>query len=171
MQQVRCEVRGVFVAINDAATVPVVVLTDGAGRLMPIFVGLWEAVSINSAQNKEVPPRPFTHDLFLDLMERFSISVHHLQIDSAEEGVYYAQLVLAAAAARNVSTAGRATGLRLPCVPVRPSLWMKDCLRPQDRKRISPKWSISPRSCRNKREGRAAHEKFSLICAGAQALG
>ena len=68
MQQVRCEVRGVFVAINDAATVPVVVLTDRAGRRLPIFVGLWEAVSINSAQNKEVPPRPFTHDLFLDLM-------------------------------------------------------------------------------------------------------
>jgi len=96
MQQVRCEVRGVFVAINDSATVPVVVLSDGAGRLMPIFIGLWEAVSINSAHNKEVPPRPFTHDLFLDLMNRFSISVHHLQIDSAEEGVYYAQLVLAA---------------------------------------------------------------------------
>lgn len=96
MQQVRCQVRGVFVAINDAATVPVVVLTDGVGRLMPIFVGLWEAVSINNAQNNVVPPRPFTHDLFLDFMERFSIDIHHLQIDSAEEGVYYAQLVLAA---------------------------------------------------------------------------
>ena len=96
MQQVRCQVRGVFVAINDAATVPVVVLTDGTGRRMPIFVGLSEAVSINNAQNNVVPPRPFTHDLFLDLMGRFSISVHHLQIDSAEEGVYYAQLVLAA---------------------------------------------------------------------------
>ena len=62
---------------------------------LPIFIGLWEAVSINSAYNKEVPPRPFTHDLFLALMERFSITVHHLRIDSEEEGVYYAQLVLA----------------------------------------------------------------------------
>jgi bifunctional DNase/RNase len=86
----------VFVAINDAATVPVVVLTDGTGRLMPIFIGLWEAISINNAHNNVVPPRPFTHELFLDLMERFSIAIHHLQIDSAEEGVYYAQLVLAA---------------------------------------------------------------------------
>ncbi|MFA5237840.1 MAG: bifunctional nuclease family protein [Methanoregula sp.] len=94
-QQVRCGVKGVFVAISDAVTVPVVVLTDGNGRLLPIFVGLWEAVSINSAQNKEVPPRPFTHDLFLDLMERFSISLHHLQIDSVENGVYYAQLFFA----------------------------------------------------------------------------
>jgi bifunctional DNase/RNase len=96
MQPVRCEVRGVFVAINDTATVPAVVLTDDARRLLPIFIGLWEAVSINSALNKEVTPRPFTHELFLDLMGRFSISVHHLQIDSIEKGVYYAQLVLAA---------------------------------------------------------------------------
>ena len=97
MQPVGCEVRGVFVAINDAATVPVVVLTDGKNRLLPIFVGLWEAVSINSALNKEVPPRPFTHDLILDLMERFSITLDHLQIDSEKDGVYYAQLVLAGA--------------------------------------------------------------------------
>jgi bifunctional DNase/RNase len=96
MQPVKCEVRGVFVAINDTATVPAVVLTDDARRLLPIFIGLWEAVSINSALNKEVTPRPFTHELFLDLMGRFSISVHHLQIDSIEKGVYYAQLVLAA---------------------------------------------------------------------------
>jgi len=95
MQPVRCEVRGVFVAINDTATVPAVVLTDDVGRMLPIFIGLWEAVSINSALNKVVTPRPFTHELFTDLMERFSISVHHLQIDSIEEGVYYAQLVLA----------------------------------------------------------------------------
>ncbi|MGD0535280.1 MAG: bifunctional nuclease family protein [Methanoregula sp.] len=96
MQPVRCEVRGVFVAINDTATVPAVVLTDDAGHLLPIFIGLWEAVSINSALNKEVTPRPFTHELFTDLMGRFSISVHHLQIDSIEEGVYYAQLVFVA---------------------------------------------------------------------------
>ena len=71
-----------------------VVLTDRAGRRLPIFVGLWEAVSINSAQNKEVPPRPFTHDLFLDLMGKFAISVRQLDIDSVEEGVYHAHLVL-----------------------------------------------------------------------------
>jgi len=95
MQQVRCGIRGVFVAMNDTATVPAVVLADDSGRLMPIYVGLWEAVSISSAQNGEVPPRPFTHDLFLDLMGKFAISVDRLEIDSVEDGVYYAHLVLA----------------------------------------------------------------------------
>ena len=94
MTQVKCEVKGVFVAMGDAATVPLVVLTDGNGRQLPIFIGIWEAVSINSAQIKEVLPRPFTHDLFIDLCARFSITLRYLQIDSIEDGVYYAQLVM-----------------------------------------------------------------------------
>jgi len=97
MEQIRCEVRGVFVAMNDTATVPVVVLADPAGRILPIYIGLWEAVSISSARNREVLPRPFTHDLFLDLMEKFAISVERLEIDSVEEGVYYAHLALVSA--------------------------------------------------------------------------
>jgi uncharacterized protein len=93
MTQVKCEVKGVFVAINDAATVPLVVLSDGSERVLPIFIGIWEAVSINSAINHELLPRPFTHDLFIDLCEKCAITLRFLQIDSIEDGVYYAQLV------------------------------------------------------------------------------
>jgi bifunctional DNase/RNase len=96
MTQIKCEVKGVFVTMNDATTVPLVILTDGGEQSLPIFIGLWEAVSINSAKNKEVLSRPFTHDLFLDLAAKFSITVHYLQIDSIEDGVYYAQIVLSA---------------------------------------------------------------------------
>ena len=94
MTQVRCDVQGVFVAFNNATTVPLVVLIDGDGRVLPIFIGIWEAVSINSAKTKEVLPRPFTHDLFVDLCAKFSITLRSLQIDSIDNGVYYAQLVL-----------------------------------------------------------------------------
>lgn len=95
MTQVRCEVKGVFMASSATATVPLVVLNDGDGRLLPIFIGIWEAVSINSARNHEVLPRPFTHDLFLDLCAKFAITLRSLHIDSIEDGVYYAQLVFA----------------------------------------------------------------------------
>jgi len=93
MTQVRCEVKGVFMATSDTATVPLVILSDSNGRLLPIFIGIWEAVSINSARNREVLPRPFTHDLFLDLCGKFSITLRSLQVDSIEDGIYYAQLV------------------------------------------------------------------------------
>jgi bifunctional DNase/RNase len=95
MTLVRCEVRGVFVAVNEATTVPLVVLSDTEGRVLPIFIGIWEAVSINSAKNREVLPRPFTHDLFIDIFLKFGIAMRHLQIDSIEDGVYYAKLALA----------------------------------------------------------------------------
>jgi len=94
MTQVKCEVQGVFVAFNDATTVPLVILSDGDGRVLPIFIGIWEAVSINSAMVQEVLPRPFTHDLFIDLCAKFGITLRSLQIDSIDNGVYYAQLVL-----------------------------------------------------------------------------
>ncbi len=94
MPLVRCEVKGVFVATNDETTVPLVLLTNRNGYSLPIFIGLWEAISINSALIREVLARPFTHDLFLDLLNKFSITLHSLQIDSIEEGVYYAQLTL-----------------------------------------------------------------------------
>lgn len=94
MTPVECKVQGVFVAYNNATTVPLVILADGDGRVLPIFIGIWEAVSINSAKIKEVLPRPFTHDLFLDLCGKFEISLRSLQIDSIDNGVYYAQLVL-----------------------------------------------------------------------------
>ena len=94
MAQVKCTVKGVFVAINDAATVPLVILSDGSDRVLPIFIGIWEAVSINSAMNHELLPRPFTHDLFIDMCQKCAITLRFLQIDSIEDGVYYAQLVL-----------------------------------------------------------------------------
>jgi bifunctional DNase/RNase len=94
MTSVRCEVKGVFVATSDTTTVPLVVLTDCGDRALPIFIGIWEAISINSAINRETLSRPFTHDLFLDMAVKFSITFHYLQIDSIEDGVYYAQLVL-----------------------------------------------------------------------------
>jgi hypothetical protein len=94
MAQVKCEVKGVFVAASDAATVPLVVLSDGSDRVLPIFIGIWEAVSINSAIKRELLPRPFTHDLFIDLCEKCAIILRFLQIDSIEDGVYYAQLVI-----------------------------------------------------------------------------
>jgi len=94
MPQIKCEVKGVFVAANHETTIPLVLLTDGGRHSLPIFIGLWEAVSINSARNREVLARPFTHDLFLDLLDKFSITLHSMQIDSIEGGVYYAQLTL-----------------------------------------------------------------------------
>jgi hypothetical protein len=43
-------------------------------RKLPIVIGAFEAQSIAIALEKEIKPRPLTHDLFKNFAERFDIS-------------------------------------------------------------------------------------------------
>ena len=66
-------VKGVYIAESEgSAPVPVVLLEDELGRIVPIFVGLSEAVSIHHAISGELSPRPMTHDLFISVLECLS---------------------------------------------------------------------------------------------------
>jgi len=94
MPWVPCRVKGVFVAKNALGASPAVILSIENDTCLPIYIGLWEAMSIHSALNNEIPPRPLTHDLFVEFLKQFGISLKALIIDSLEEGVYYANMVL-----------------------------------------------------------------------------
>ncbi|MDD1718461.1 MAG: bifunctional nuclease family protein [Methanoregulaceae archaeon] len=95
MTPIRCRVAGVFVAVNEQSTSPVVLLDlDGDDRCLPIYIGLWEAISIYNAVRNEVPPRPLTHDLFTEFLKTFHIVLLSLTIDTMDEGVYYGKLLL-----------------------------------------------------------------------------
>ncbi|HNO09168.1 MAG TPA: bifunctional nuclease family protein, partial [Methanoregulaceae archaeon] len=48
----------------------------------------------HSALNNEIPPRPLTHDLFVELLKQFDVSLKALVIDALEDGVFYATMVL-----------------------------------------------------------------------------
>ncbi len=85
-------IKGVYLLEKAGGPVPLVLLEDGAKRIMPIYIGLSEAISINAALNHEVPPRPMTHDLFISLLERLSSKIESILIDELNDGVYYARL-------------------------------------------------------------------------------
>jgi len=89
-----CRVQGVFMSVSDMGAAPTVVLDTGSDSTIPIYVGLWEAISINNALISEMLPRPITHDLIVDLFKRFDVTLDALHIDSLEEGVFYAKLLL-----------------------------------------------------------------------------
>jgi len=94
MEPVRCSVRGVFVAVSSGGTAPAVLLDTGNDSCIPIFIGLSEAISINNALNKEVSPRPLTHDLIIEFFTRYHIILSSVQIDSLDDGIFYARMVL-----------------------------------------------------------------------------
>jgi bifunctional DNase/RNase len=89
----KCRIKGVYMAVGALGASPAVILSFEDETCLPIYIGLWEAMSINSALNKEVPPRPLTHDLFIDFFDRFKVALKALVIDSLQDGVYYANLI------------------------------------------------------------------------------
>ena len=94
MDLIPCSVRGVFVAVSPAGTSPAVLLDLGNDTCLPIYIGLWEAISINTALNNEIAPRPLTHDLVLEFFNRYQVTLRALHIDSIEDGIFYANLML-----------------------------------------------------------------------------
>jgi bifunctional DNase/RNase len=93
MNLIPCRVTGVFMTIKDQGAAPTVVLDVGEEYSIPIYIGLWEAISIHNALQGEMAPRPITHDLFLDLMEKFSVSLEALHIDLLEDGIFYSRMI------------------------------------------------------------------------------
>lgn len=94
MHAIRGIVRGVYMARGAIGASPAVVLTVGEDSCLPIYIGLWEAISINNALQNEISPRPLTHDLFVEFLQKFQISLKALLIDALEDGVFYANLIL-----------------------------------------------------------------------------
>ena len=64
---------------------------DGRARI-PIVIGATEAQSIAIALEGLKPPRPLTHDLFLDLSNAYGIALLEVEINKIEEGVFYSKL-------------------------------------------------------------------------------
>jgi bifunctional DNase/RNase len=87
------KVKGVYIAESSGSSpAPVVLLEDDQSRIIPIFVGLSEAISIHHALLGELSPRPMTHDLFISVLEALEASILKVLIDDLEGGIYYARL-------------------------------------------------------------------------------
>lgn len=83
------------VRIELPSTQPVVLLREAVGeRVLPIWIGTFEAMAIAAAQDGIVPPRPMTHDLFTDVLEAVGRRVIALDLVGVRDGVFYAELVL-----------------------------------------------------------------------------
>ncbi|ACX52928.1 protein of unknown function DUF151 [Ammonifex degensii KC4] len=79
----------------DIAMNPVLLLTDEAGkRLLPIWIGPFEAHSIALALEGVSIGRPLTHDLLKSVCEQLGAEVKSVVITDVRDGTYYAELHL-----------------------------------------------------------------------------
>ncbi|HAV42886.1 TPA: hypothetical protein DCX15_02580 [bacterium] len=89
------EMNVVGVALDARTTTPVIILKDEEGKkILPIWVGIFEAQAILFGLEKIELPRPFTHDLLKNVIENLGAKVTRIVINALRDNTYYAQIGL-----------------------------------------------------------------------------
>ncbi len=89
------EMKVAGIALDAATRSPIVLLKDGTDRrALPIYIGQDQAKAIISALENQTPPRPLTHDLFVNLMESWEMTLDRIVIHSLQDNTFYAVLIV-----------------------------------------------------------------------------
>jgi bifunctional DNase/RNase len=98
----------VGVRVEMPSNQPIVLLKEVDGlRFLPIWIGAVEATAIAFAQQGVIPPRPLTHDLMKDLLEKLGGSLREVHLTELRDGVFYSDLVLKNTANVDVTMSAR----------------------------------------------------------------
>lgn len=90
--------------LDPTHEVPVLILRSEIGQLLlPIWIGLPEANSIAMALEGVRTPRPMTHDLLRDCIEKLGATVDRVEIWGLLEGTFHARLLLASGGSEPLS--------------------------------------------------------------------
>lgn len=74
---------------------PIVLLTDKKKEtVLPIWIGLCEARSIEIGLSGVIPPRPLTYDLVAAMVRTLNAEVKRIVITDLRDRVFYAQVVM-----------------------------------------------------------------------------
>jgi len=93
-RSVMIEVKVAGIAM-DSSNMPIIILKDEQGkRVLPIWVGLFEAQAILFALEGIISPRPLTHDLLKTIIETVGVSVHGIVINAIQDNTYFAKIEL-----------------------------------------------------------------------------
>lgn len=93
MKLIEARVHGLGVEPKTQQHVVLLRELDGT-RMLPIFVGPFEAQAIARLVKKEKFPRPLTHDLLALLIEGLKAKVTRVTITDLRDGTYFATLLL-----------------------------------------------------------------------------
>ena len=69
------------------------ILSEEGPRRIPVIVGVSEAQSIAIALEELTPPRPLTHDLFVNFARTLHIRLQEVFICKFDEGVFFSEMV------------------------------------------------------------------------------
>lgn len=89
------EMKVAGIALDAVSRSPIILLKDAADRrALPIYISQDQAKAIINALEKQTPPRPFTHDLIVNIFDSCDIKVDRITIDSLQDNTFYASIVI-----------------------------------------------------------------------------
>lgn len=82
------------VRLEVPSNVPVMVLreVESPGRVLTIYIGSPEAAAIHHAVSGVIPPRPLTHDLFVEMMRALQAELQEVVVTEVREHTYFAEM-------------------------------------------------------------------------------
>jgi bifunctional DNase/RNase len=92
MSKIKLNVLGISYSQTQSGAYALVLTEEEGDRRIPIIVGGFEAQSIAIQLEGLKPPRPLTHDLFMNFAKSFHIDLLEVNIYKLEEGVFYSKL-------------------------------------------------------------------------------
>src|SRR3989475_8143754 len=91
--QIEMTIKGLMV--EPVTNVPIVILRDKDGhKVLPIWVGMFEANAIALQIENISTPRPMTHDLLRNVIEDLKASVQKIVVCDLQENTFYALIYL-----------------------------------------------------------------------------
>ncbi|GAB6886512.1 bifunctional nuclease family protein [Desulfothermus okinawensis JCM 13304] len=80
-------------ALDEQSQVPILILKDiEEKKVLPIWIGAMEAMSISISLNKITMARPLTHDLMVNILETMGAKIEKVCVVSLKEGTYFAEI-------------------------------------------------------------------------------
>ncbi|PID57540.1 hypothetical protein CSB45_06850 [candidate division KSB3 bacterium] len=81
--------------LDPLTNMPIVILKDNEeNRILPIWIGLFEANAIALELEKISTPRPMTHDLIRDLLVGVDARVSKILVNGLKNNTFYAEIHL-----------------------------------------------------------------------------
>ncbi|EFA70056.1 hypothetical protein CEP10_14460 [Cylindrospermopsis raciborskii S07] len=89
------EMRVAGIALDAITRSPIVLLKDSSDRrALPIYIGQEQARAIMGAMEHQKPPRPLTHDLMVNILEVWDMTLEKVIIHSLQKDTFYAALIV-----------------------------------------------------------------------------
>jgi len=77
--------------VDPITNMPIIILRDEDGqRVLPIWVGIFEANAIALQIENIATPRPMTHDLLRNVIQDLNASVQKIVVSDLKENTFYA---------------------------------------------------------------------------------